>query len=278
MATTKAECIDALLEATERLGESPTKAQYEELGLQPASGTIIRQLGSWNGAKRSAGLETNPSTGTRVGPKPDGLEPPDGRSWGELSVDQRWHYRNREYNTERTLRRRARLRRWVNERKREQGCERCGCFDPAVLEFHHREDEEKTMDIGTMVTYGHGTDSLADEMEKCDIVCANCHRREHYTPPTDDLRVWVHERKMARDGCGECGVVDPAMLEFHHVTDEKEASISEMVAYRRSKEAIDSEMDRCRVLCANCHRNEHVEPPTEPGGGDELSGEHDNHK
>lgn len=278
MATPKPECIDALLEAADRLGESPTKARYEELGLRPASGTIIRQLGSWNAAKRSAGLETDPSTGRRVGPKPDGVELPDGRSWEDLSVDQRWHYRNREYNTERTLRRRARLRRWVNDRKRERGCERCGCSDPAVLEFHHREDEEKTMDVGTMVTYGHGTESLADEMDKCDILCANCHRREHYTPPTDDLRVWVHERKTASGGCAECVVDDPAMLDFHHVTAEKDASISEMLANGRSKTAIDSEMARCRVLCANCHRKEHVDPPVPPGGGDEPSGEHDSHK
>lgn len=40
--TTKAECLEALQRAAERLEESPTKAQYEELGLTPASATIIR--------------------------------------------------------------------------------------------------------------------------------------------------------------------------------------------------------------------------------------------
>ncbi|ELY90615.1 hypothetical protein C483_11161 [Natrialba hulunbeirensis JCM 10989] len=43
--TTEDECIEALREAAERLGESPTKAQYEELGLTPASATIIRTCG-----------------------------------------------------------------------------------------------------------------------------------------------------------------------------------------------------------------------------------------
>ncbi len=106
MPTTEAECIDALREAAERLGESPTKAQYEELGLTPASATILRQIGSWNEAKERAGLETNVSRGSRVASKPDEVDLPDHLVWEELSVDQRWHYRNREWNTERTLRRR----------------------------------------------------------------------------------------------------------------------------------------------------------------------------
>jgi hypothetical protein len=56
MATTPEECLDALWEAADRLEGSPTKAQYEALGLQPASTTIIRQVGGWNRAKRQAGL------------------------------------------------------------------------------------------------------------------------------------------------------------------------------------------------------------------------------
>ncbi|WP_394295529.1 homing endonuclease associated repeat-containing protein [Natrialba chahannaoensis] len=55
--TTEDECIEALREAAERLGESPTKAQYEEIGLTPASATIIRTCGGWNDAKERAGLE-----------------------------------------------------------------------------------------------------------------------------------------------------------------------------------------------------------------------------
>lgn len=109
MVTPPEECLDALREAAARLGESPTKADYEALGLTPASATIIRRLGGWNEAKQQAGLETNPSTGSRVGSKPEGVDCSD-EEWAAMSVDQRWHYRNVERNTERTLRRRARLR------------------------------------------------------------------------------------------------------------------------------------------------------------------------
>jgi len=56
--TTEGECLEALREAAERLGESPTKAQYEELGMTPASATIMKTVGGWNEAKEQAGLET----------------------------------------------------------------------------------------------------------------------------------------------------------------------------------------------------------------------------
>ena len=38
--TTEDDCIRALREAADRLGESPSKAAYEDLGLTPASATI----------------------------------------------------------------------------------------------------------------------------------------------------------------------------------------------------------------------------------------------
>lgn len=90
MQRTESECLAALRRAAERLGKSPTKAEYEELGLAPSSSTIIRMIvGGWNEAKEKAGLETNPSTGSRVEPKPDDVELPAGMVWEELSVDQR---------------------------------------------------------------------------------------------------------------------------------------------------------------------------------------------
>ncbi|WP_436346256.1 homing endonuclease associated repeat-containing protein [Natronorubrum sp. FCH18a] len=181
--TTDEECLEALRRAAERLGESPTKAQYEELGLTPASATIIRTLDSWNEAKEAAGLETVPSRGSRVRPKPDDVELPEGTSWEELTVDQRWHYRNVEWNTQRSLNRRARHRAWVYKYKQARGCNRCEEDDPACLEFHHLDADEKEMAIGKMITHGYSKSRLESEMEKCEILCSNCHRKEHYEPP-----------------------------------------------------------------------------------------------
>ena len=195
--TSEDDCVRALREAAERLGESPTKAAYEDLGLTPASATIQRVMGSWNEAKEAAGLATNPSTGSRVEPKPDDVELPAGLEWADLSQDQRWHYRNREWNRERTLDRRARHRAWVYEQKRRSnGCVRCDESDPACLDYHHREDADKDMTVCEMVTHGYSKDKLRAEMDgKCVILCANCHRKEHYEVP-DHVR---NETGVCRD-------------------------------------------------------------------------------
>lgn len=179
--TSEADCIEALQEANERLGESPTIEAYEELDITPSSTTISRVLGGWNDAKEAAGLETYVSSGSRTKPKPDDIDLPDGLVWEELTVDQRWHYRNRETNAKRTRERRSNLRAWVYRIKRRHGCTRCVERDPACLEFHHVE--EKEMQVTRMVTHGYARDRINEEIEKCIVLCANCHRKEHYEPP-----------------------------------------------------------------------------------------------
>ncbi len=260
MTTTEQECLDALREAAERLGESPTKAAYEELGLTPASATIIRVVGGWNEAKRRAGLETHRSSGSRVQPQPDDVELPEGTEWRELSVDQRWHYRHPEQNANRTLDRRARHRRWVNEQKESRGCNQCGVGDPAVLDFHHTDPQTKRMAINEMVTHGYGKDELRSEIAKCVVLCTNCHRKEHSDVPDAGRRRWLYEYKQAADGCNRCDETAPDCLVFHH-TGEKSATIASLVADGRPEREIRAEIQRCELLCANCHRREHFEPP-----------------
>ncbi len=264
MGTSEQECLAALREAAKELGKSPTKAEYEGLGLQPASATIIRTVGNWNGAKEKAGLETAPSTGSRTQPKPEDIELPDGTEWEDLSVDQRWHYRNVEWNTTRTLQRRARLRSWVSEQKAETGCERCGEANPACLDFHHRNPDDKEMAVGDMVTHGHGRERLSEEIAKCVVLCANCHRKEHHTQSVsdgrDDVRAWLREHKIESSGCRRCEENDHRCLVFHH-QDEKTATVAELVANRRSLDAIRAEIQQCTLLCSNCHRREHYVAP-----------------
>jgi hypothetical protein len=175
--TTEQECLDALREAAAHLGESPSKVQYEDLGLTPASATIIRVCGGWNAAKKRADLETVASRGSRVGPKPDDVDFSDDE-WAAMSVDQRWHYRNREVNAQRSLDRRRRLRDWLDTHRATLGCARCGETDPACLDFHHVRGE-KVGSIGQMVTNGYSAADLHAEIQKCEVLCANCHRKEH---------------------------------------------------------------------------------------------------
>lgn len=56
-------------------------------------------------------------------------------------------------------------------------CVDCGLIDPIVMEFDHRPDEEKKYQIGQMVNGTYSIETLKAEIAKCDLVCANCHRR-----------------------------------------------------------------------------------------------------
>ena len=53
---TDAECLDALQDAADQLGQSPTQADYRSLGLSPGITILQERFGSWNDAKTAAGL------------------------------------------------------------------------------------------------------------------------------------------------------------------------------------------------------------------------------
>jgi hypothetical protein len=53
-------------------------------------------------------------------------------------------------------------------------CVDCGEHDPLVLEFDHQGG--KLFDIGTALPCNSWGSILA-EIDKCEVVCANCHRR-----------------------------------------------------------------------------------------------------
>jgi hypothetical protein len=100
----------------------------------------------------------------------------------------RWHYRNTEWNSERTLRRRAEHRTWLNALKADSGCGRCGESDSACLDFHHRYPDEKDDAVTKLVTAGYGKDRLRAELRKCQVLCANCHRKPHFVDPLARFR------------------------------------------------------------------------------------------
>jgi hypothetical protein len=164
--------------------------------MKPAAATIIRVMGGWNAAKQQAGLDTNPSTGSRVSTQPAGVDLPDDVEWADLSANQRWHYTHVSKNTNRTLVRRARLRAWVYEYKREQcQCSRCGESHPACLDFHHQRPTEKHLSISKMVSNGYALSKIKAEIEICDVLCANCHRKEHHQDPRSRVDALSSESK-----------------------------------------------------------------------------------
>jgi hypothetical protein len=75
-----------------------------------------------------------------------------------------------------TQQRKLRLKRtlYLIEYLKAHPCVDCGELDPLVLEFDHLGD--KSFDIGRCLPYRRWQDIL-DEIAKCDVVRANCHRR-----------------------------------------------------------------------------------------------------
>ena len=91
----------------------------------------------------------------------------------------REHYlKNRDRYIEQAIRRRAALAverySYLVEFFKSNPCMDCGETDPVVLEFDHLG--EKLFDIGQGIR-DRNWQSLLDEMAKCEVVCANCHRK-----------------------------------------------------------------------------------------------------
>lgn len=60
-------------------------------------------------------------------------------------------------------------------------CQDCGGeFHPWVMELDHREGTVKEAAVANLVSKGCTDARLLEEIGKCDVVCANCHRMRTY--------------------------------------------------------------------------------------------------
>lgn len=64
---------------------------------------------------------------------------------------------------------------YIDEYLLSHPCITCGESDPIVLEFHHRNPEDKLGCIANLVSWS--LTIVMQEIEKCDVMCANCHRK-----------------------------------------------------------------------------------------------------
>lgn len=91
------------------------------------------------------------------------------------------HYKN---NRERYLKRNSERRisyiQWFSEFKLTLKCEVCGENHPATLDFHHEDPNEKEYGISVMIHNTHHKDRILEEISKCKVLCANCHRKVHW--------------------------------------------------------------------------------------------------
>lgn len=76
--------------------------------------------------------------------------------------------------------RKTNIKKIVNKYKAE-GCSICGynkCLE--ALDFHHKDNEDKDFAISLMVKTNRPMKKVIEELAKCIVLCANCHRELHW--------------------------------------------------------------------------------------------------
>jgi hypothetical protein len=130
--------------------------------------------------------------------------------------------------------------------------------------FHHKNPENKIFGISQNKKVRY--EQLFEEAKKCDLLCKNCHSEIHLRGKTNKNilnKKYCLEYKRAYK-CKFCGYNNIDSLEFHHLKN-KLLKISDLIIKGKwgnindLPSKIKEELDKCEVLCPNCHSNLHTD-------------------
>ena len=94
------------------------------------------------------------------------------------SYQAKWAIDHPGHSAELSRQRRDNARGLVDRIKLERGCDQCGYIEnPAVLHFHHNGN--KTESVARMVSGGAPLQRIMAEIDKCELLCLNCHFTRH---------------------------------------------------------------------------------------------------
>jgi hypothetical protein len=85
----------------------------------------------------------------------------------------------RERNRRVMARKRSEGRTFIGEYLKGHPCADCGEADPVVLDFHHVRGV-KSEEVRELSHQGRSVSAIWREIQECEVVCANCHRRRHH--------------------------------------------------------------------------------------------------
>ena len=72
---------------------------------------------------------------------------------------------------------------WYQDLRNKLKCSICGYNKCSyAIEFHHRDPSKKEYAVSDLVKRDYSIERIIKEMEKCDVLCANCHREAHFMP------------------------------------------------------------------------------------------------
>ncbi len=98
-----------------------------------------------------------------------------------------WHEKNKSNNEnykthmkDTKVRLRDEKRAWYFEYKKMLSCDICNVQDYRVLEFHHKDPLQKDIAVANMIRQRVSKEKIMEEIAKCQVLCANCHRITHW--------------------------------------------------------------------------------------------------
>lgn len=108
------------------------------------------------------------------------IKDPEKRAQYYSKYHKQWYQEHKEYRKAQIRKRKKEIRTWM--RSLRLACSKCGEDHPACLDFHHRDPKKKEFNLssGMVSTYGYSKEKILREMEKCDVLCSNCHRKHHW--------------------------------------------------------------------------------------------------
>ena len=77
----------------------------------------------------------------------------------------------------------------IGEVKASIGCAKCGDTRSYVLDFHHKDPSIKDANIARMTSNKNRLEDIQKEIDKCVVLCSNCHREFHHLEFTQGLTI-----------------------------------------------------------------------------------------
>lgn len=106
------------------------------------------------------------------------------------AYNRQWYAKNREDRIRQIKLREARMSRYmrsvVDRYKVLVGCSRCGFnYHARALDLHHVDPSTKHSTVSHLINSAVSWSRVKAEIRKCVVLCANCHRIEHYELMTE---------------------------------------------------------------------------------------------
>jgi hypothetical protein len=114
-------------------------------------------------------------------------------SWCKPCVRERskqWYKINFETSNKKSSKRSQDRRNWIIEIKQQLKCNKCEENHIACLDFHHLKPSEKKFGIAKAINQlSIEKNEILKEIEKCIVLCSNCHKKFHYLEKTEQYNI-----------------------------------------------------------------------------------------